>query len=260
MLPGNKRAGESLCDDPLPRRFVVHFLSCVSPSMTRSPLLACFLCALCLSASAQTTTQEWQAKAVQKYPQLGTLGTPLNKAFTAEYARRMKTDPDFFRAVDWPMRLADELAPPQPAILPPDADIEAARAKAFQEGSTFFIWRKEKNPIKAGNPVVASLGPQLEFELSFDLNPAKAWEPYQIQINHPTILNGRNAQIANTIKMFIKPDEKSGQLPISFSLPGYRTTGKGVLLIHLIKDKDGGKREAAPPISNILTVPVTFDN
>ncbi|MEA3209038.1 MAG: hypothetical protein QOE70_2095 [Chthoniobacter sp.] len=58
-----------------------------------------------------TTIAEAQREAVRRYPQLGTAGSPLNKAFVAEFNRRKQANPDFFRTPDWPMRLADELAP-----------------------------------------------------------------------------------------------------------------------------------------------------
>ena len=46
-------------------------------------------------------------------------GSALNNAFVAEVARRKKTNPAFFRAADWPMRLADELsAAPAPMVEP----------------------------------------------------------------------------------------------------------------------------------------------
>ena len=80
-------------------------------------LLAAF--AQPLSASAQTTTQEWQAKAVQKYPDLGVQGSPLNKRFLEEYNSRRKTAPEFFNTPQWPLALADELAAPAIPKTPP---------------------------------------------------------------------------------------------------------------------------------------------
>ena len=69
-------------------------------------------------AAAQTATDNWQAKAVQKYPELGVRGSELNTRFIATYNARRKTDPKFFANPQWPIILADELAiePPVPPI------------------------------------------------------------------------------------------------------------------------------------------------
>src|SRR5688572_23164724 len=60
----------------------------------------------CVTARAQSTVSEWQAKAVEQYPALGIEGSAFNKAFVAEYERRQRTNPESLRAHDWPMLIA----------------------------------------------------------------------------------------------------------------------------------------------------------
>lgn len=204
-----------------------------------------------------------QAEAALKFPELAKAGSKFNQAFLAKFqAAKVSNDPILSRN-DWPMAIASAVATDLGAAPVADPEVEAARAKAFQAGSTFFIWRKEKNPVKGEN---GPMGGKLQFDLSFALNSAKTWEPYQILILYQNAVNGRVMQNITTIKMGIKPGEMTGRLPISLSLtPGAnpaampRTTGKGVMSISLIKDSDSMKRSKAPPISNILTVPMTFD-
>ena len=70
------------------------------------------------TASTQTVAVS-QQQAMKKYPELAVAGSALNKAFVAEVARRKQANPAFFRAADWPMRLADELsAAPAPMVEP----------------------------------------------------------------------------------------------------------------------------------------------
>jgi pimeloyl-ACP methyl ester carboxylesterase len=65
---------------------------------------------LCFTCDAQTTVQEWEAKAVEKYPALGSSGSAFNQRFVETYNERRKTDPAFFTNPQWPMMLANELA------------------------------------------------------------------------------------------------------------------------------------------------------
>jgi hypothetical protein len=87
--------------------------------------------------SAQTVAAS-QQQAIKKYPDLVVAGSTFNKAFVAELARRRQTDPAFFRAPDWPMRLADELAakpapelPPVPAVPPAAGSAKIPRDPAL---------------------------------------------------------------------------------------------------------------------------------
>ena len=59
------------------------------------------------------TELEAQKAAVLLYPELGVAGSVFNKAFVAEVHRRKQTNPDFFRSTDWPVQLANEMAPGQ---------------------------------------------------------------------------------------------------------------------------------------------------
>jgi len=76
-------------------------------------LSALMILAICLGAAvAQTTEADWQREAVRRYPALGVAGSPLNKAFLAEYQRRKQTHSQaaFFANPRWPMLLADDCA------------------------------------------------------------------------------------------------------------------------------------------------------
>ena len=64
----------------------------------------------CVTAGAHTSVQEWQAKAVEKYPALGVQDSAFNKAFVAEYERQKQAFPERFREPGWPMRIADVVA------------------------------------------------------------------------------------------------------------------------------------------------------
>ncbi len=61
------------------------------------------------------TVADAQREAVRRYPQLGVAGSPLNTAFNARYKAYQQQRPDYFRDPSWPIRLAEELAPSQPA-------------------------------------------------------------------------------------------------------------------------------------------------
>jgi len=84
---------------------------------------------LCFNGRAQTTVQDWQAKAVEKYPDLGVRGSSLNKRFIDLYTGRKTSNPEFFSNVQWPLLLADELAAqpspdaPNPQQLIPKTDV-----------------------------------------------------------------------------------------------------------------------------------------
>lgn len=92
----------------------------------KTTALIFLLSALSLTANAQTTEQQWQAKAVAKYPTLGAQGSDFNKRFVAAYNKRRASTPAFFTDPRWPLILADELAatPPQPKPTPPPTWIE----------------------------------------------------------------------------------------------------------------------------------------
>ena len=83
---------------------------------TLTLIAALLLAPLAVSHVSAQTAAASQQQALKKHPELAVAGSALNKAFVAEVARRKQTDPAFFRAPDWPMRLADELtAKPAPA-------------------------------------------------------------------------------------------------------------------------------------------------
>ena len=83
---------------------------------TLTLIAALLLAPLAVSHVSAQTVAASQQQALKKHPELALAGSALNKAFVAEVARRRLADPAFFRAPDWPMRLADELtAKPAPA-------------------------------------------------------------------------------------------------------------------------------------------------
>ena len=75
----------------------------------KATIQAFILSAFCLTANAQTTAKEWQAKAVEKYPTLSVQGSSFNKRFVEAYTERRKTNPNFFANPKWPLTLADEV-------------------------------------------------------------------------------------------------------------------------------------------------------
>ena len=58
----------------------------------------------------QLTAAQWQAKAIEKYPEIGVQGSELNKHFVEAYTERRKTTPALFKDPKWPLILADELS------------------------------------------------------------------------------------------------------------------------------------------------------
>lgn len=88
-------------------------------------LTAFFLVILCGAAFGQVTSQEWQAKAVHKYSELGVSGSRFNKRFIEAYNERRKTKPHFFDNPQWPLMLADELAS-NPSAVPSTAPVQAS--------------------------------------------------------------------------------------------------------------------------------------
>lgn len=87
---------------------------------------------LTIAVRAQTADDEWQRKAIQKYPDLGSKGSALNSRFIDEYKRRHETSPGFFADPKWPLILADELA----------VERRVAESTVFGETSPSAIWRE----------------------------------------------------------------------------------------------------------------------
>ena len=108
--------------------------------MKRTLLTFLFAVLCCFPAWAQTTDEEWQAKAIEEYPPLGVEGSDFHKRFLEDYTERQRTDPGFFTIPKWPLLLADHVAtelaeeqakanaPPPPAAhrhaAPPEADAQ----------------------------------------------------------------------------------------------------------------------------------------
>jgi hypothetical protein len=156
-----------------------------------------------LAALGQVDAKTSQDEAVRQFPDLAKAGSKFNQAFLAKFQAAKASKDRTLSQNDWPMILATAVA--TELGVPPVAhtEIEAARAKAFQEGSTFFIWRKDKNPVKG-----RSFGGVIEFDLSFDLNPTKAWEPFCIETNIRTSLNGQAMKTSTVVQTSIEPTKK----------------------------------------------------
>ena len=106
--------------------------------MKKSRIFALLLISmLCAVAGAQTTDKEWQAKAVQKYPELGVQGSDFNKRFIAEHNKRRNTSPAFFANSKWPLILADELAAKPPA---PTLSVWSSTWKAFSPEARLIVF------------------------------------------------------------------------------------------------------------------------
>jgi cytochrome c peroxidase len=81
-------------------------------------------------AHGQTTDEEWQAKALESYPELATKGSPLNEKFVKLYNERKKANPGYFKTPEWPFLLASEVAAgaaSPPAISPAASDAQQQR-------------------------------------------------------------------------------------------------------------------------------------
>ena len=74
---------------------------------------------------SQSPAQDWQAQAIQKYPELGVRGSALNRQFIAAVAARRGANPAFFADPHWPLLLADELAGKPAAASPSPAQAAA---------------------------------------------------------------------------------------------------------------------------------------
>lgn len=75
-------------------------------------------------------TTDWQARALQKYPDLGRRDSTLNQQFVGAVLERRRTRPAFFSDPRWPLLLADELMLAQPAVASAPSDAPQANAPA----------------------------------------------------------------------------------------------------------------------------------
>ena len=136
----------------------------------KSMVFAVLILAACGAADAQTTEKQWQAKAIVKYPSLGVGGSPLNKRFVEEYAKRRITNPAFFTKPEWPLLLADELAAsganrpaaaagrPEPESKPEPANgtVPAAKTEPAKSPKPSDPSAPSGKPEAAGKPVAAN--------------------------------------------------------------------------------------------------------
>ncbi|MBE7157164.1 MAG: hypothetical protein INR62_01790 [Rhodospirillales bacterium] len=110
-------------------------------AMSKAAKLTCIVfayLALCETSFGQVASQEWQTKAVHKYPELGVAGSPFNKRFLAAYDQHRKSTPRFFDDARWPLILADEVAG-SPAVASPTPTRQAT-ATTSQEASSLPYW------------------------------------------------------------------------------------------------------------------------
>jgi len=86
-------------------------------------LLRVLALAACVSATslAQQTVADWQAKAIEAYPDLGVPDSPLNKTFLQLHQQLKETTPQLFDNPRWPFLIALLVGgdpKPQPPTLP----------------------------------------------------------------------------------------------------------------------------------------------
>ncbi|MEI6714357.1 MAG: hypothetical protein WCO60_11440 [Verrucomicrobiota bacterium] len=77
--------------------------------LARGLILSCLQACSLFTANAQTTSGEWQAEVTKKYPVIGQAGSDLNKKYILTVTETRKTNPDLFKAEDWPMVIAVKL-------------------------------------------------------------------------------------------------------------------------------------------------------
>jgi hypothetical protein len=125
--------------------------------------LLLFLLTLSLTAAAaQPASQEWQLKAVQKYPELGVQGSALNQRFIAEYNKRLAANPSFFNDPQWPLLLADELAASTPAPTPTATPAPSrVRPKSPAGKASPATFRDRWNAVSQANQILALLAAAL---------------------------------------------------------------------------------------------------
>lgn len=108
------------------------------------------LFALAGSSLGQAASQEWQAKAIRNYPELGVPGSPLNKRFLDAYNERRKTRPHFFDDPKWPLALANEVAVGKFSAVPSGP---AQVASPSTNPKVFLLPSWATLPALLGNPV-----------------------------------------------------------------------------------------------------------
>ncbi|MEP6670978.1 MAG: hypothetical protein ABJF10_17595 [Chthoniobacter sp.] len=99
----------------------------------KTVILAFLVLVWSVSAFAQGTDQQWQAKAIEKYPALAVKDSDFNKRFIAEYNKRHSANAPLLKDPRWPLLLADELAAiPAPASKSVRAPAPTPGAKASE--------------------------------------------------------------------------------------------------------------------------------
>ena len=92
--------------------------------------LGCFgLGFLCSEALAQSSIQEWQAKAVQEFPELGVQNSQFNRLFLEKAALLREKSPHSLTDPSWPYRLAVRIAE-HPELLRPSTVSALGRAES----------------------------------------------------------------------------------------------------------------------------------
>jgi len=173
---------------------------------------------LVMTASAQTTTKEWQDKATRKYPDLGVQGSELNKRFVKAYTERQKSNPRFFSNPDWPMTLADELAPVE-------APVENANAG---NGALGLAEASKKSP---------QVPPILQGDWLIPSRPRGIHGGYQMPDNPPTTIR-------------ITAESLSHRMPKQAGmLGGWDETGQA---IKWVKDGDGKEYMETAPFACVV--------
>lgn len=113
--------------------------------------------ASCTVATAQTTEEDWQRKAVDDYPELGVQGSELNKKYIQKVQSLRNSDPLFFKNPRWPYILAEEVnvKPIIPGLENVNQDNQPIKKTAHIQGKQVEVLDAANLPteVKAGEMI-----------------------------------------------------------------------------------------------------------
>lgn len=124
-------------------------------SLLAAPTVAIgIIMVLLTGVHAQTTVAEWQAKAVQEYPELATPNSKMNSKFRERVTELKRTNPAYFNDPKWPYTLAKSLDPKAQII--PGLDVESLPSTAKPRIGIPMATQK-KMPIYTGQLLSAGV-------------------------------------------------------------------------------------------------------
>lgn len=213
-----------------------------------------------LNVHAQTTSQDWQAKAIQKYPDIGVAGSELNKRFVEAYTERRKANPSFFNNPEWPLTLADELAKAQtngarpqgsnhrPPVEKPEIEkqkVENAQRDVIRRARTAFIAVEQTFKTESGEAI-----PNVSLPFA---------ETAAVVLGHAGIEKAPSPDAADiNVTIYVEAREISG----SYSLGGFGAGTKivaGSSLTGEIAIKSGGMSPVRKPLGSRVELPSSVE-